>query len=86
MKKKDWRDHALDALKYRARARADERGYFLGIGFAVVSLVLMLVDDYKGNKAKKQFDKEFNHWAAEEIDKINKRTEEKEENANEKEN
>ena len=71
MKHINW-DKSIEAIKYGSRAKADFRGYLVGMGIAIGSLILYYIDGTKSNKANAEFQKSIDEW--------------KEENAYEEEN
>jgi hypothetical protein len=64
MKKINW-DKAVEAIKYSSRAKADFRGYLVGMGIAIGSLILYCIDGTKANKANAEFQKSIDDWKEE---------------------
>lgn len=65
-------DKSVEAIKYSSRAKSDFKGYLIGMGIAIGSLILYYIDGTKANKANAEFQKSIDDW--------------KEENAYEEEN
>lgn len=65
-------DKSVEAIKYSSRAKVDFRGYLVGMGIAIGSLILYYIDGTKANKANTEFQNSVDKW--------------KEENVNEEEN
>lgn len=55
-------EKSIDAIRYSTRAKADFRGYLIGMGIAIGSLILYCIDGTKANKAYDEFAGSINEW------------------------
>ena len=75
MREINW-EKSIEAIRYSTRAKADWKGYLLGMGIAIGSLILYWIDGTKANKAYDEFHKSVDEWEVDVLEEVNNNEEE----------